>query len=149
MRIYVKCTFGEVDRRWGILWKPLEGNLANHRCTIDSCLRLHNFIIDFREEGCMRSENARITRFNEVDELEVASDQLMIADPHATIGVFEEEDDHVLNQTGRRTNNERIMRERGKQLRDGICMALSHRGLARPTDPIISRRDRHHRTVLM
>ena len=22
-RIYVECCFGEIDRRWGILWRPL------------------------------------------------------------------------------------------------------------------------------
>ena len=88
-------------------------------------------------------------RFDETNELEVASNQFMIANPHGMIGVFEEEDDQAVAQAGRRTNKEAIMRERGKKLRDDICMALSHRGLARPTDPIISRRDRHFRTVLV
>ena len=78
MRIYVECTFGEVDRRWGILWRPLEGKLANHRYTIDSCLRLHNFIIDFREEGCMRNDDAERPRFHDMDELEIASDQFIL-----------------------------------------------------------------------
>jgi len=29
-RIYVECAFGEIDRRWGIFWKPLQGDLADH-----------------------------------------------------------------------------------------------------------------------
>ena len=49
-RLYVECCFGEVDRRWGILWRPLMGKLKNHKETIDACLRLHNFIVEYREE---------------------------------------------------------------------------------------------------
>merc|ERR1711982_33935 len=48
-RICVECTFGEVDLRWGILWRPLQFSLKNNIHVIDACLRLHNFIIDFRE----------------------------------------------------------------------------------------------------
>ena len=40
-RIYVECAFGEIDRRWGIFWKRLEGNLTNNKDKIDACLRLH------------------------------------------------------------------------------------------------------------
>jgi hypothetical protein len=152
MRIYVECTFGEVDRRWGILWRPLEGNLAQHKYTIDSCLKLHNFIVDFREEGCIHNESAAVgkPRFYEMDELNVATDQFMINNPFGMVGVFEEEDDQTIAQAGRRTNKETIMRERGKKLRENICLILFQRGLSRPrTDPTISRRDRHHRTVLV
>ena len=34
-RIYVECAFGEIDRRWGIFWRPLEGALENQKYTID------------------------------------------------------------------------------------------------------------------
>ena len=47
-RISVECTFGEVDLRWGILWKPLNLSLKNNIKVIDACLRMHNFIVDFR-----------------------------------------------------------------------------------------------------
>ena len=57
-RIYVECCFGEIDRRWGIFWKPLVGKLKNHKHTIDACLRLHNFILDHREEEKTRRRAA-------------------------------------------------------------------------------------------
>ncbi|KAL7481189.1 hypothetical protein ACHAW6_006866 [Cyclotella cf. meneghiniana] len=43
--IWVECGFGEIDLRWGILWKRLSQNVS----IIDECMRLHNFIIDWRE----------------------------------------------------------------------------------------------------
>jgi len=49
-RIIVECTFGEIDLRWGILWRKLGFTLKHNTQIIDACLRLHNFIIDYREE---------------------------------------------------------------------------------------------------
>ena len=37
-RIWVECVFGEIDRRWGIFWKRLEGDLCYHKYTIDSAM---------------------------------------------------------------------------------------------------------------
>ena len=48
-RIYVKCAFGEIDRRWGILWRQLEFTLRKSTEVIDACMRLHNFLVDYRE----------------------------------------------------------------------------------------------------
>ena len=48
-RIYSQCAFGEIDRRWGIFWKPLEGSLFEHKYTIDASIRLHNYIVENRE----------------------------------------------------------------------------------------------------
>ena len=50
-KISIQCTSGEVDMRWGILWKPLGFTLSNNIQVIDKCIRLHNFIVDFREEN--------------------------------------------------------------------------------------------------
>ena len=35
--------------RWGILWRPLSFSLKNNIQIIDACLRLHNFIVNYRE----------------------------------------------------------------------------------------------------
>ena len=47
-RIFVECAFGEIDARFGIFWKPLHFRLVRHQFIIDACLRLHNFIVDYR-----------------------------------------------------------------------------------------------------
>ena len=48
-RIAVECAFGEIDLRWGILWRPLKFTLQHNCFVIDACMRLHNFIVDYRE----------------------------------------------------------------------------------------------------
>ena len=47
-RIVVKCSFGEVDMRWGILWKLINFTMKYNMEIIDSCLRLHNLIIEYQ-----------------------------------------------------------------------------------------------------
>ena len=37
--------------RFGILWKPLGFTMRNNIQVIDACLRLHNFIVDYREDN--------------------------------------------------------------------------------------------------
>ena len=86
-RIYVECAFGEIDRRWGILWKPLEGSLYCHQYTIDSCLRLHNHIVDYRME--MKKNNVTIQKEN--DELDVEGRHFYIHNPFKTPGVVSED----------------------------------------------------------
>jgi len=50
-RMSIKCTFGGIDMRWGILWRPLAFSMKHNTQVIDACLRLHNLIVDFREEN--------------------------------------------------------------------------------------------------
>ena len=48
-RICVECAFGEIDLRWGILWKRLQFTMKNNIRIIDACMRMHNSFVDFRE----------------------------------------------------------------------------------------------------
>ena len=36
-RICIECTFGEIDMRWGILWRPLGFTMRNNIQIIDAC----------------------------------------------------------------------------------------------------------------
>jgi hypothetical protein len=56
-RIVVECAFGEIDLRWGILWRRLQFSLKMNCKVIDACMRLHNFIVDFREENLSQSNS--------------------------------------------------------------------------------------------
>ena len=49
-RITVECAFGEIDLRWGILWKRLTCSLENTTTIIEGAMRLHNFLVDYRED---------------------------------------------------------------------------------------------------
>ena len=126
-RIYVECAFGEIDRRWGIFWKPLGGLLVNHKYVIDSGLRLYNFIIDYRNKE-VRGFNARQDR----NELDMASEDYVSADPFAAIGVQTDEDYEFRRSRGRPPFAELALRENGKQLRDRIRDRLHTLGMTRP-----------------
>ena len=43
-RISIEHTFGEIDMRWGILWRPLAFSMKHNTQVIDACLHLHNLI---------------------------------------------------------------------------------------------------------
>jgi len=103
------CSFGEIDRRWGIFWKPLQGQLRNHKYIIDSALRLHNFIVDYREEigGTSTTMEKRFER----EELNVASDDFLMENPYDMIGPLSELDE--MRKTGPPTTAEARDRVRG------------------------------------
>ena len=48
-RITVECAFGEIDLRWGIFWKRLTGSLEHSSLIIEGAMRLHNFLVDYRD----------------------------------------------------------------------------------------------------
>lgn len=50
LRINIECAFGELVRRWGILWRPLEMAFDKRTAVIGACCRLHNFCVDRRLE---------------------------------------------------------------------------------------------------
>jgi hypothetical protein len=50
LRMNIECAFGELIRRWGILWRPLEVNFNRRTDVIAACMRLHNFCVDHRIE---------------------------------------------------------------------------------------------------
>ena len=49
-RISVECCFGEIDLCWGIFWRELNYSLKTNVVIIDACMRLHNFIVERRDE---------------------------------------------------------------------------------------------------
>ena len=50
-RISIECSFGKSDMQWRILWRPLAFSMKHNTQIINACLRLHNFIVDLREEN--------------------------------------------------------------------------------------------------
>ena len=136
----MECAFGEIDRRWGIFWKPLAGTLEEHRFTIDSCFRLHNLIVNFREK--MRSEGRELNEELDMAELNNASENFNLRNPLEDLGVI---GDNVSAQ-GRPTDDEIFERQRGIELRDEYTDAIKRAGLARPPKDT-NTRDRYNRMV--
>ena len=127
------------------------GSLASHKSTIDACLSLHNFIVDYREEkkknALLQSQGEEV---NEQYELEHASDMFMVRNPFHVFGTSATESaTEEYSPRGRRTNLVNRLREEGKVFRDIICATISNKGMARPMICQLTRRDRHYRTVKM
>lgn len=56
LRMAVECAFGEVVRRWGILWRPLEVRFDRRAAVIGVCMKLHNFCVAKRIEATYETE---------------------------------------------------------------------------------------------
>ena len=150
-RIYVECAFGEIDRRWGIFWKPLEGSLKGHQDTIDAALRLHNFIVNYREEELNRGEDE--DDYENEEELNQASDSFLRSNPLNLLGTTSEgsrrgsEGESEGRRRGRPTTEVATCAENGRRLRDHLCFALQRKNLTRPVGRTYGKRDRHNRAT--
>lgn len=62
MRMSVECSFGELVRRWGVLWRPLEMAFVKRAAVVGCCLQLHNFCVDRRLqlERSLRYDNGEL-----------------------------------------------------------------------------------------
>ena len=68
--------------RCGILWRPLRFTLSNNIQVIDACIRLHNFIVDFREE------NKRKTPLEELEKVLFDKDYVLFLSLNPEIDNF-------------------------------------------------------------
>ena len=122
-RIIVECAFGEIDSRWGIFWRPLRSNLANHKFVIDACMRLHNFIIDHRMSSA--SPLASDSAFYSADCL-----KFITANPEEIVGTFG--NGRIgRNFRGRPSNVEVRLKSAGDALRDQLNEKMEDAGLKR------------------
>jgi DDE superfamily endonuclease len=49
LRIHIEQSFGQLVRRFGILWKPLNFNIYSVCEVVHACMSVHNFLIDANE----------------------------------------------------------------------------------------------------
>ena len=45
-----------IDMRWGIFWKRLNCSLENAAIIIEGAMRLHNYLVDYRENNKLVNE---------------------------------------------------------------------------------------------
>ena len=143
MRISVECAFGEIDRRFGIFWKRLEGDLSSHASTIDSCMRLHNLIVDYREKQMEMGGDID----NERELLDIASDCFVANHPFEILGPHGDGFDEELRLRGRPTNDEKHEREMGVAIRDKLRDEIARNGMSRTQQSLAAIMDRHNRLV--
>ena len=121
-RITVECAFGEIDLRWGIFWKRLNGSLSNSFTIIEGAMRIHNFLIDYRNDNVdeIRSDlNQDMTNF--------------MTNCHE-IGVLP---GVIVNDNrrppGRIPDTERLRKINGLEIRDNLRQAIVNHNMHRPS----------------
>ena len=109
-RITVECAFGEIDLRWGIFWKRLSCSLEHATVIIEGAMRIHNFLVDYRDEHCDREQ--------ELNERSIFTDD--IANSDALVMVVGND----VGAGGRVSNQDKNNRHRGMQIRDQLRISL-------------------------
>lgn len=125
--IVVECAFGEIDLRWGILWRPLQFRLKHNVNIIDACMRLHNFIVDWREVNISAD-------VDDVDRQIFEEDHKRFMSAYPTFdaaGVHGGEEERT-NARGRSTNFTKEITEFGRKVRQIICDNIKAKRLVRP-----------------
>jgi hypothetical protein len=120
-RIWVECAFGEIDMRWGILWRPLQFGLEKNIKVIDAALRLHNFIILRRESEDQTGEYEGYAQ----ESLEFLRDN-----PFEQVGVFNASNN--LDEWGRLPRIEERNKSIGRDTRNHLKETLKLNGFKRP-----------------
>ena len=116
-RITVECAFGEIDLRWGIFWKRLMCSLEHASIIIEGAMCLHNYLVDYRENGDEKSVDSEREIFIQdvrdryVTPMQVGNDNVQLM--------------------GRPNNEDREKRLRGKLLRDSLSQALADHDMKR------------------
>lgn len=127
-RIVVECAFGEIDLRWGILWRPLQFRLKHNVNVIDACIRLHNFIVDWREEHFCGTE----VDMGERDIFEEDHRRFMVAYPSFEAGGVHGGEEEGAVTRGRPTNLAKEITDFGRMVRQTISEAIKDKKLVRP-----------------
>ena len=128
-RIVVECAFGEIDLRWGILWRPLQFTLKHNINIIDACMRLHNFIVDWREEHRANFEVDSVER----EIFEEDHRRYMAAYPtFDATGVHGGEEEERVDGRGRPSNFTKEITEFGRKVRQTISDDIKDKRLVRP-----------------
>jgi len=126
-RIFVECAFGEIDMHWGIFWKPLKFSLK-HNCTIiDAGLRLHNFIVNHREEELLVGSGMSANEERNLFSSECIA--YMTVNPTAVFGVFGGKEEERGDTTVGRPDQWKLA---GKRLRDALRDRPHEANIRRP-----------------
>ena len=127
-RIHIECAFGELTRRFGVFWRPLEGSLLQHRFTIESCFRIHNFIVNYREDQVARGVEADY----ELEDGELMHHYNAFSEDNPFQDMDVVGDNERLR--GRTRGDEVHERDRGINMRAKMCQKIKIAGIARPTN---------------
>ena len=119
----------------GIFWKRLTSSLDNTFTIIEGAMRIHNFLVDYRDDNMM---DMRKDFSNDL-----ASHMETVAESGIIPGVVVN-DNH--RPSGRIANDEKVRRLKGIISRDELCMKIANHNMVRPRKNW--RIDEHNHTII-
>jgi len=117
-RINIECAFGELVRRWGILWRTLHFDLAKSQRVVQVCMLLHNYI-----KNCHENDD-------DIDEVDWQPRQHPSANNERAFPLVSDNNEQI--PRGRRTAGQDLDRKKGETIRRSITVMLQLQGLRRP-----------------
>ena len=126
-RICVECAFG----RWGISWKKLNFNLDNSVTILPAALRLHNFLIDYRESKQDINDRDRASAKAEFSSFERECTEFARLYPDELVGVFGDNVNNEETQVGRPPIEEKNLRVLGSSICDNMRNQFKRGGFKR------------------
>ena len=143
-RIWVECAFGEIDMRWGILWKHLPFSLHRNVKVIDATMRLHNFIVAYRMKNHVDLSTSEVRDYQDDNENFLRNNHGEI------VGVVTGNDGTQIGEWGRLPRDEEDSKREGKQLRQLLSDNLRRNNCRRPamSSGATWYRDRFNRTMV-
>ena len=104
--------------RWGIFWKRLKYSLENATLIIEGSIRLHNFLVDYRESYVIIDEETEEKSLFTEDARNSRECTMVVGDD---VGV-----------RGNISNSEKDQRYKGLKLRDSLRLSLVDHDIHRP-----------------
>jgi len=118
-RITVECAFGEINMRWGIFWKPLRCSLDKSTIIIEGAMRLHNYLVEYRDANLPPSDFAVEQRIFDHDCTDIDACPIISGNDGA-------------RPAGRPSSDEREYRLQGLKLRDTLRLNFAACDMHRP-----------------
>ena len=115
----MECAFGEINMRWGVFWKSLRCSVDNATVIIEGAMRLHNFLVEYRDENQSPSDIA--------EEQRIFNDDCVNTDACPIIS-----GNDSTRPRGRPTVDEREYRLQGLKLRDKLRLDIADCDMHRP-----------------
>ena len=124
-RIHIECTFGEFIMRFGLFWRTLRFDTMMCTKIIRAASKLHNFLIDCREDTADDDAYFRNMTFASIPSIVSGQDDDDMTFPLVV-------DNNEPKPTGRKNKKRKRQESEGQRLRNDLCAALHEEDMLRP-----------------
>jgi hypothetical protein len=124
-RVVIECSFGELVSRWGILWRTLQFNVSKSQKVVQTCMLIHNFIVETRDEEDVNIFFQNATEIYDEEQRGLTEATGELPTPLVT-------DNDEPRPSGRPSAIETQHRQQGMEMRHKLTISLAVNGLERP-----------------